>query len=239
MDLFLHFRPDGRGNVGPGGGGALFSVIGERGAEHAGDQSAGVGGGIGKHEVLAAGLSHQAGIGIVALDIAAHFFPHQIEHFCGTCEVESCHAGICDHIFRKVRSPAGYEIDDAGRQSCLLEDLHEVIVGEAGCGGRFPDHYIARDRRRAAQVSADGCEVKRRQGRHEPLQRTVLDAVDGSGSDARLLLVDLLQEIGIEPQEIAELRDVDLRFPEVFALSQHGGRQHFVAIGTSQQIRSL
>ena len=116
---------------------------------------------MGKDEILSSGLADQSRIGAVALDVLANQCPHAAEHLGGSGEMETCHSRIGQYIAAYIGSPAGNEVDNAGRKSCLLKKSHEVVVGERRGLGRFPNDGVAHDGRSRRQVAADGCKVKR------------------------------------------------------------------------------
>ena len=98
-----------------------------------------------------------------------------------------------------------------------------VLPISAGAVGRLP-----RDRR----------EVERRDRVDEPLERPVLQSVPHRVAADRLLLVELLRVVRIEPPEVDHLRRrVDLRLEHVLRLPQHRRRVQRGAPGRRQQFR--
>ncbi len=72
---------------------------------------------------------------------------------------------------------ARHEVDEAVRESRLLEDLVDGVVGQDGGVARLPHHAVAHDGGRVRQVAGDGREVEGRDGGDEALQRAVAHQV--------------------------------------------------------------
>ncbi len=113
-------------------------------------------------------------------------------------------------------------------------------VAERGAGRRLPYHRIAHDRGRGGEIAADCGEVERRDGVHEPLEGPVFHPVPHSWGAHRLLRVELLGEVDVEPQEVDELASaVDLRLERGLALAQHRRPVDYRAPGAGQPVRRL
>ena len=91
-------------------------------------------------------------------------------------------------------------------------------------GRRLPHHRIAHERRRGGEIGADRGEVERRDRVDESLERPVLHPVPHPRRGDRLLGVDPLGEMGVEPEEVDHLAGgVDVRLEDRLALAEHRG----------------
>ena len=131
-----------------------------------------------------------------------------------------------------------HEIDDAGRQAGLLEQLHRVVRGQRGRRGGLPDDGAPHQRWRAREVGADGREVERADREHETLERPVLEPVPDAGRGHGLLFVDARQVARVEPEEVDRLAgSVDLGLVRRLRLSEHRCRVEGVAPRPCQELR--
>ena len=143
------------------------------------------------------------------------------------------------------RAIARDEVDDARRQACGLQHLERVITAQnrARCG--LPDDGIPHQRWRGGQVAADSGEVERRDRVDESFERAILHLVPDARPANRLLAVQFLREVRVEPPEVDHLRRrVDLGLKGRLRLPEHRRRVEGGApcrrqqLGGAQQHRS-
>src|SRR5262249_50272377 len=92
-------------------------------------------------------------------------------------------------------------------------------------------------RRRRGEVASDGREIERRDRVDESLEGAVIHPVPRTRCRIRLLLVNPLGVVDVEPEEVDELAGaVDLRLEGRLALSQHGGRVEALAMAGGQKV---
>lgn len=65
------------------------------------------------------------------------------------------------------------ELDDVLRQTRLMENLEEHVVGEHGVGGGFEDDDVAEHGWRSSEVTGDGGEVEGGDGEDESFERAI------------------------------------------------------------------
>ena len=129
------------------------------------------------------------------------------------------------------------EVDNAIRQTCLLEHLHQEVVGVQSRRRGFPDSNVTHHSGCHVQVRGDRGEVERCQGEDEALQRTILHAVQDTRIRIGLIGIDLAGIEGAETQEVDQFaRCVDLGLEGVLTLTQHHGCVQDIAIFRSQQL---
>ena len=103
-------------------------------------------------EVLTTSLTYETGIGNILVEIAAGLLPQTLERCCATSEVDTCKVfGLCGNLSDQ-RTAAWQEVHYTIGQSCLLVELHQVIVREQRCGRRLPESHITHQHRRHAEV---------------------------------------------------------------------------------------
>ena len=163
LDFLHHFlhrsqdiRPDALGNEGSGAGRALLALELEGAADDGSRQRPHKGGLMGKDEVLAAGLAHDARIVAVGGDVLADLLPDALENLGGAGEMEAGQLLPGDHVFRHIRAAAGHKVDDARGQTAVHQKLHEIVIGKHRRAGGLPDRHVADDGRGHGEVAADG-----------------------------------------------------------------------------------
>jgi hypothetical protein len=80
-------------------------------------------------EVLASGLSHDARVGLVLLDVLPERHPHIVKDFRRAGEVDSGEARLIHHRASDFSARARDEVDDSVGKPRFLEELHQVIAG--------------------------------------------------------------------------------------------------------------
>ena len=149
-------------------------------------------------------------------------------------------SGRGQHRVADLAARADHQVDHAGRQAGRHQHPHDEVRRVDGGRGRLPQHGVAHHRRRGRQVAADRGEVERRHREDEPLEGAVLDAVPHARRGDRLVLVDLLHEVGVEAPEVDELAGgVDLGLEDGLGLAEHGGRVGLVAARAGEQVGGL
>jgi len=222
--LVLDFRPQIVWKVDPAGGAALLSLEFKSAADDACDHFVHLSGSMGQDKVLASCLSYYSRVGAVGRNVVSDGLPEVAEHACASSEMEACEIGVIEDDIPRYRSVHGYQIDHALGQSCGMQQFHDHMGGVNLFVGRFPDDDISHQCRRNGEVSGDGGEVERCDGKDKAFQRPVFESVPDAGCAFGLLRIDLLGEVGIEPQEVNEFAcGVNLRLVQVFTLGKHGG----------------
>ena len=84
---------------------------------HGGHDGGRIGALVGQDEVLATGLAHNAGVGVVQVDVLANGAPHVLEHTGRTSEVHSGKGGVGEADLGGIRATRVDEVDDSIRQS--------------------------------------------------------------------------------------------------------------------------
>lgn len=80
-------------------------------------------------EVLSTGLTDQAGVALVRLDVRSDVLPQFFEHKCAPGEVERRKVGVGDDLCADLCGWAGDELDDTRWYTSLFEDLVNDVVG--------------------------------------------------------------------------------------------------------------
>ena len=239
--FLLHLRPQVVRYIGPAGGAALLSLELEGPPAQGGGHLQGVGAVMRDHEVLAAGLAHDAGIAAVHRQVVGDGLPQLAEHARAAGEVEAGELRMAeDHV--ACRAPRHmHQVDDPVRQAGLMEEFHDHLGAVHLALRRFPHGHVAHQGGRAGQVAGDAGEVEGREREHEAFQRPVLDPVPGGLRTVHgLVAVDLRHVLHVEAQEVRELAGrVDLRLENVLALGQHGGRVHPRPVRSAEQVGRL
>ena len=142
-----------------------------------------------------------------------------------------------EYLLADDGTAAGNEVHHACGYACLLVDLHQIVVGEDGCGGRLPYHGVAHQDGRHREVRCDGGEVERGQREDEALEGTVFHAVDLVGTALGLDAVDFGSKSGVVAQEVDRLTcGVDLCLIEILALPEHTGGIDDRTVFAGQQV---
>ena len=124
-----------------------------------------------------------------------------------------------------------------GGRPAASSTLHRVVAAQHRARGRLPDHGVAHQRRRRRQVAADRGEVERRDGVDEPFEGAVLHLVPHARAADRLLVVELLREVGVEAPEVDHLGGgVDLRLERRLRLAEHRRRVDRRAPGGGEEL---
>ena len=121
------------------------------------------------YEVLATGLADQPRVRAVVVDVLAHRAPHSLEHLGGPCEVDARQVLVAKYLLRDLRRAAADHVDDAGRQACLIEDLHQEMANQKRLRRWFEDDGVAHKSSCGGKVGPDGREVERADREHESL----------------------------------------------------------------------
>ena len=196
--------PSRPGHIHAAGRRALLALVFE-GAAHRGHRHLlRIGRGVHDDEVLAAGFADEARIVAVTRDVVAHSPPHALEDGRAASEMNAPERRGVEQRIRDLHGIARHEVDDTRRQAGRLEQLQHVVRAQHGGGRRLPYHGVAHQRGGAGQVAADGGEVERRDGVHEPLERAVLHLVPHGVAAVGLLGHQLLGKRDVEAPEIHE-----------------------------------
>lgn len=184
-------------------------------------------------EVLASGLSDNAGVRLVVLDVVTNVLPELAEDVGRTGEVEGSELGVLQDLGDNLGGGAGDELDDTSGETSLAHDLVNDVRGVGGSGGGLPDADVTHQDGGTSEVTTDGGEIEGRDGKDESLQGTVLGTVPGAGAVlGGLDSVELLGELDTEAPEVDHLGGrVDLGLPGVLTLTEHGGSHDLVSIG--------
>ncbi len=195
---------------------------------------------VGEYEVLAAGLAYDPRVVLVAVDVLANGPPHPLEHLGGSGKMHTGKVRAGHYRITDVAAAARDHVDDAGRQTGLLQDLHDEVCRVHRRRSRLPDHRVPHQRRGGGQVAGDAGEVERRHGEHEPFQGAVLQVVPAGHAGLRLLHVDLLHVCRVVSPKVDQLAGrIDLRLMAGFGLAQDGGGVEYVAVLACQELRRL
>jgi hypothetical protein len=126
--------------------------------------------------------------------------------------------GIAD-----VRAVAGEEVDDAGREAGLLEQLHRVVRREELRAGGLPEDGVAHQAGAAGRLPAMLVKLNGVTARTNPPAGGTPPGSTARGAE-RLVPVDLVEEVDVVAEEVDELAGgVDLGLEGVLALPEHGG----------------
>ena len=193
---------------------------------------------MGNDEILSACLADDARVGAVAADVLAHLLPHAVEDGGAAGEVNARQLRRVEQDVGDLHRVAGNEVDDARRQSRVFEQAQDVVAAQHRARRGLPDDRVAHLRRRGRQVAADGGEVERRDRVDEAFERTVIHPVLHAVRADRLLGIELLREVGVEAQEVDQLRRrVDFRLERRLRLSEHRRRIQRLPPRRRQQLR--
>ena len=216
---------------------ALLPLVLERTPHQRHEQGVGVGRGVRDDGVLAAGLTDDARVVAVPVDVVPDLLPQVAEHRGRSGEADTGEVLVGQRPAGDVRPGAVHEVDHAGRQAGLLEDPHDHVVAERGLLRRLPDHRVAHQRRRGREVAADRGEVERGDRQDEALQAALVEVVELPGRRRGLGLVDLGGEVGVVAEEVGQLAGgVDLGLVEGLRLTEHGRRQELVAVLAAHEL---
>ena len=201
----MDFGPQVVWEVDTAGCTAFLSLELEGAADDAGDHFVHIGGAVRDDEVLATGLADNARVGLVLGNVLANGLPQVAEHAGGPGEVQSGEIGVGEDHVACGGTVDGHQIDDAFGQACGVQQLHDDVGGVDLVVRRLPHHHVAHEGSGNGQVARNGREVEWGDREDEAFQCAVLEAVPESRSAFRLLRVDLLSEMAIEPKEVDEL----------------------------------
>ena len=239
-DPLAHLGPERIGDVRARRGAALLPLVFVGAPHHAHRERVDVRARVRDDEVLAAGLPDDPGVAAVAVEILRHRAPETPEYGGGSGEVNAGQLLVREQRTAHRDRVTRQEVDDAGRQSGLLQDAIEKPVAQGGRGRRLPDHRVPHQRRRGRQVAADRREVERRDGVDEPFERPVIHPVPHAGGRLGLLPVDLVREMHVVAEEVDQLAGaVDLGLECRLALAQHGGGVDDLTVRGGEQVGGL
>ena len=180
---------------------------------------------MGEDEVLAARLADDARVRLVLGDVLTNGLPEVAEDSGAAREVQAGEIGVVEDHIASHRTIDGHQVDDAFRQARFVQQFHDDMCGVDLLIGGLPHDHVAHQRSRNRQVAGDGREVEWRDGKHEAFECAVFEAVPNARCAFRLLGIDFLGEVAVEPQEVDELTSgIDFGLVKVLSLSEHGGR---------------
>ena len=176
-------------------------------------------------EVLAARLADEARICSVVADFLADRAPHALEHLGRAGEVDARELLVPEDALGELSSAAAHHVDDAGRQTRLIKDLHQEVRHEKRLRRRLEHDRVAHERGGRRQVGGDGREVERAHREHKAFERPVLEAVPRRAVIERLLPEQLVGEVCVVPPEVDRLAGrVDLGLVDCLRLAEHRRR---------------
>jgi hypothetical protein len=120
--FLLHGWPDVAGDVGPAGSAALLPLELEGATAQCGGHLYGVGAGVRDHEVLAAGLAHDARVAAVVADVVADLFPQRLEHTGASGEVQARELRMGEDDLARVLAAYMDEVDHTPGRPAETED---------------------------------------------------------------------------------------------------------------------
>jgi hypothetical protein len=130
------------------------------------------------------------------------------------------------------------EVDDSGRQTGRLEELHEVVSRICGRRRGLPDNRVPHQRGAAWEISSDRGEVERRHREDEAFEGAVLHSVPRSRPRDGLFRVDAQHELDVEAEEVRQLaRSIDLGLMRGLGLAQHRGGVQSCSPRPGQELR--
>src|SRR5512133_1019955 len=230
--------PEVRGCVHARGCRALLALVLERAAQDRCGDRLDVRARMGDDEVLATGLADDAWVIAVAVDVLADGLPDRVEDLGRAGEVDAGEVFARQGRVADLGAAAVDEVDHAGRNAGLLEQLHCPVRRVGGGRGRLPEHDVAHQGRAGREVRADGREVERRDREDEALERPVLHPVPDPGRGDGLLLVDPDHELDVEAPEVDHLAGrVDLGLVGGLRLVEHRRGHEGRAPGAGEQVR--
>lgn len=239
----FHLGPEGGRDVGAGGGAAFLALVFKGTADGVDDCVMDVCAVVDEVEILAAGFANNAWVAFVS----------SLCNACGNLTVETAEDGGAAGVVQTGELAVGQdsvgdfhsvtrdELNYVGGKTSFHEDLvHKVIGGD--CRGRgLPNHDVAHQSRSCGEISGDGGKVERRDGIDETFQWAVFNTVPYSRRIVdRLLCIQILGVLNIEPQEVTEFRSsINLRLPSILSLSHHRRSHQLITILGTDQICSF
>lgn len=132
-------------------------------------------------EVLSTSLSNNLGVTFVDLQVGCNILPKFPEDEGAPSEMEGGKTLVVDCLRDNLRRRTGDKLDNTGRYSCLTEDLVYDVVRVRGGWRWLPDNDVTDQSRGCSQITSDGCEVERSDGKDETFEGTVFSAakIDG------------------------------------------------------------
>jgi hypothetical protein len=177
-DFLLHdslkLGPHGLGYVGSGQGGTLLSLVLEPGSDGLEDTDPDIGRRVVQVEVLASGLSDNPGVSSVSVEVHGNVLPQLFEDVGGSGKVQTGELSVVDTLLDDLGRVTRGELDDAGGQTGLEQDLVGQVVGVGGSGRGLPDDDVAHDGGGKDEVSSDGGKVEGGDGEDESFEGPIL-----------------------------------------------------------------
>lgn len=242
-ELLLELGPDRLGHVQARGGTALLALVLESTTDGLDSGVVEVGRLVDQVEVLAASLTNDARVGLVAAlsNTLTNGSVQLAEDLSATGVVEGSELLVGEDGLGDLDGVTGDELDDVLGQTGLEEDLvHEVGRGDTVVTG-LPQDDVTQQSRGTSQVTTDGGEVKGADGVDETLESAVLGTVpDTGGVVDGLTGVQGLGVVDTKAEEVCKLGSgVNLGLPGVLALAQHGGGHDLIAVLVGDEVGSL
>lgn len=241
--LLLELGPNGLGHVEPAGSAALLSLVFESATDGLDGGILDVGTAVHQVEVLAASLTDDTGVALVATlsGALADSAVQLAEDTSAAGVVQGSELLMGQHSLSDLFRRTGHELNNVLGQTSLDEDLVQQPVGGNGRVRRLPDNNVAKKRRSPWKVASDGGEVERRDSVDETLERSVLNPVPDTGCVVGGLLRHHLFGVRhVEAEEIAKLGgSVDLGLPCILALADHGSSHDVVAVLGGDEVGGL
>lgn len=94
-------------------------------------------------EVLTPGLTHDARVPFVHVQVVRDVLPQLLEHVRGTREVQRGEGAVRNRLADDLGGRAGDELDDARGDTGFGEDLVDDVVRVCGHRRWLPDHDVA------------------------------------------------------------------------------------------------
>ena len=154
--------------------------------------------------------------------------------------MQSCKMFVLKDYIGSIRSRTIHQIDNAIRQSCLLKNLHNQMSRINSCFRRFPNHCVSHQCRCTWQISRNRCEIKWRQSKNKPFNRTPHHSVPYSCRGIGLHGIQVVHISYIKSVEIDQLaRSINFRLKSILRLPQHGCSINRLTIRTRNQVGSF
>ena len=138
-------------------------------------------------EVLASGLSDNPGVSSVSVEVHGNILPELLEDVSGSGKVETGELSVVDTLLDDLGRVTRGELDDAGGQTSLEQDLVGQVVGVGGSGRRLPDDDVTHDGGGKDEVSTDGGKVEGGDGEDESFERPVLGSAVATRTSSQCL----------------------------------------------------
>lgn len=242
-ELLLELGPDRLGHVQARGGTALLALVLKGAADGLDGGVVEVGRLVDQVEVLATGLTNNAGVGLVAAlsNTLANGSVQLAEDLSATGVVEGSEVFVGEDGLGDLDGVTGDELDDVLGQTGLEEDLVDEIGRSDTVVTGLPQDDVAQQSRGTSQVTTNGGEVEGADGVDETLESAVLGTVpDTGGVVDGLAGVQGLGVVDTKAEEVCKLGGgVNLGLPGVLALAQHGGSHDLIAVLVGDEVGSL